>query len=51
MKNPIIKSDGNLEAFNEAKIISSLIKAGATPEQAGEVLDHLKPEIQGWSEY
>ncbi len=46
MKDLIIKSDGNLEAFNEAKIISSLIKAGATPEQADEVLNHLKPEIR-----
>lgn len=46
MKDHIIKSDGNLETFNEEKIISSLIKAGATSEQASEVLGHLKPEIR-----
>ncbi|MCJ7665492.1 MAG: ATP cone domain-containing protein [Actinobacteria bacterium] len=46
MSEHIIKSDGNLETFNEDKIISSLIKAGATPEQARDALDHLKPEIK-----
>ena len=46
MKDHIIKSDGNLETFSEDKIISSLIKAGSTSEQASEVLDHLKPEIR-----
>ncbi|MCJ7472080.1 MAG: ATP cone domain-containing protein [Actinobacteria bacterium] len=45
MKDHIIKSNGNLETFNEDKIITSLIKAGATPEQASGVLDYLKPEI------
>jgi len=45
MKDHIIKSNGNLETFNEDKIITSLIKAGATHEQAIEVLDYLKPEI------
>ncbi|MFC2145679.1 ATP cone domain-containing protein [Actinomycetota bacterium] len=45
MKDHIIKSDGSLETFNEDKITSSLIKSGATSEQASEVLDHLKPEI------
>ncbi len=46
MKDHIIKSDGNLETFNEDKIITSLTKAGATPEQARGVLDYLKPEIR-----
>ena len=46
MKEHIIKSDGNLETFNEDKIISSLTKSGATPEQARDVLDYLKPEIR-----
>ena len=46
MKDHIIKSNGNLETFNEDKIITSLTKAGATPEQARGVLDYLKPEIR-----
>lgn len=46
MSDHIIKSDGKLETFNEDKIITSLIKAGATPEQARETLDHLKPGIK-----
>ena len=46
MSDHIVKSNGNLETFNEDKIITSLIKAGASPEQARETLDHLKPEIR-----
>ena len=46
MSDHVIKSNGKLETFNEDKIIASLIKAGATPEQARETLDHLKPEIR-----
>jgi len=46
MSDHIIKSNGRLETFNEDKVISSLIKAGATTEQARGVLDHLKPEIR-----
>ena len=46
MSDHIIKSNGKLETFNEDKIITSLIKAGASPEQARETLDHLKPEIR-----
>jgi hypothetical protein len=46
MKDHIVKSDGNLETFNQDKLISSLIKAGATPEQSRDVLARLKPEIQ-----
>ena len=46
MSDHIVKSNGKLETFNENKIIDSLVKAGATPEQARGTLDHLKPEIK-----
>ena len=41
----IKKGSGEIEPFNEKKLLNSLIKAGATQELAKEVIEEIKPKI------
>lgn len=41
----VIKATGEREPFSEEKVISSLVKAGATLEMAREIVERIKPHL------
>lgn len=43
----VIKADGSVEAFNPAKLISSLVSAGANESDANKILEIVWQEVEG----